>query len=265
MSSPSASDEAPTGAILLDNPHGPVARLTVSRPDKLNIVGAEMLASMLAHLQALAREPELRAVVLTGAGGRAFVGGADIAEMAGLDTRSARTFITGLHRVCDAIRKLPVPVVARIQGYCLGAGLEIAAACDLRVAAEGSVFAMPEVMVGIPSVIEAALLPNLIGWGRTRRLLLLGERIGATQAETWGLVERVVPPSALDAAIDEWTAALLAAGPRAIRAQKKLIGEWEEMTLRDAISAGIDSFANSFAHDEPGRLLGGFLDAKTKR
>ena len=110
-----------------------------------------------------------------------------------------------------ALRELPVPVIARINGYALGAGLEVAAACDLRVAASNAVFGMPEVKVGIPSVVEAALLPGLIGWGRTRELLLFGENIDAATALAWGLVEQVVAPDALDAAVEARLAALLSA------------------------------------------------------
>ena len=127
----------------------------------------------------VAADPDLRLAILTGAGGRAFVGGADIAEIAALDHASARRFITLVHHCCAAFRHLPVPVIARIDGYALGAGLELAAACDLRVASETSAFGMPEVAIGIPSVVEAALLPRLIGQGRARRLLLSGETIDA--------------------------------------------------------------------------------------
>src|SRR5439155_1086231 len=125
-------------------------------------------------VKALEVDPELRLVIVTGAGERAFVGGADINELAALDTDSAREFITLVHRCCDGFHRLPVPVIARIDGYALGAGLELAAACDLRVASNRAVFGMPEVRVGIPSVVEAALLPQLIGYGRARRLLLTG-------------------------------------------------------------------------------------------
>ena len=138
-------------------------------------------------------DPALRLVVLTGAGERAFVGGADINELAALDHDSARDFITLVHRCCDGFRRLPVPVIARIDGFALGAGLELAAACDLRVASDRSMFGMPEVAIGIPSVVEAALLPQLIGAGRARRLLLTGETIDAAEALAWGLVDGVAP------------------------------------------------------------------------
>ena len=131
------------------------------------------------RVEALGEREDLRAVVLTGAGDKAFIGGADIFEMATLDAESAEGFITLVHRSCDCLRALPVPVIARINGYALGAGLEVAAACDLRIASSNAVFGMPEVKVGIPSVVEAALLPGLIGWGRTRELLLFGENIDA--------------------------------------------------------------------------------------
>ncbi|MEK9661455.1 MAG: enoyl-CoA hydratase-related protein, partial [Alphaproteobacteria bacterium] len=146
--------------------------------------------------------------------------------------------------------------------YCLGGGLEIAAACDLRIAADDARFAMPEVRVGIPSVIEAALLPALIGWGRTRRLLFTGETIDAATAYDWGFVEEVVPAGALDAAVDRTVDAILAAEPRAVRLQKALIAEWEHLPLDSAIAAGIDTFAAAFQTDEPNRAMRAFIERK---
>jgi enoyl-CoA hydratase/carnithine racemase len=239
---------------------GMVARVTIDNATKLNVVGSALMAEFVAAIAALGAREDLRAVVLTGAGERAFIGGADIREMAGLDPARAREFITGLHRMCASLRDLPVPVIARVNGYALGAGLEVAAACDLRVAAGNAVFGMPEVRVGIPSVIEAALLPGLIGWGRTRELLLLGETIDAETALRWGLVERVVPAGGLDAAVEACLAALLKAGARATRLQKKLIREWEDLPVGGAIAAGIDCFADAYGTDEPSRLMRAFLD-----
>jgi len=239
---------------------GVVARVTIDNATKLNILGSALMAEFVAEVTALGAREDLRALVLTGAGDRAFIGGANIHEMAALDAAAARGFITGLHRMCAALRDLPVPVVARINGYALGAGLEVAAACDLRVAASNAVFGMPEVRVGIPSVIEAALLPGLIGWGRTRELLLLGESIDAETALRWGLVQKVVPADALDAAVESCLVTLLEAGPRAVRLQKKLIRQWEELPLSGAIAAGIDAFADAYATDEPSRLMRAFLD-----
>jgi enoyl-CoA hydratase len=221
------------------------------------------MIAFVAEVEALARRDDLRAVVLTGAGSQAFLGGANIHEMAALDAAGAQAFITLVHRTCACLRELPVPVIARVNGYALGAGLEVAAACDLRVAASNAVFGMPEVKVGIPSVVEAALLPGLIGWGRTRELLLFGENIDAATALAWGLVEQVVEPAALDAAVERRLEALLAAGPQAVRLQKKLIRDWENMSLSQAVRAGIESFKQAYATDEPARMMAEF--AKRRR
>lgn len=239
-----------------------VAIVTVDNPAKLNILDRAGIAALERTFRGLAAEDALRAVVLRGAGSRAFIGGADIRVMADLDRESARTFITSLHRACDAIRKLPVPVIARIEGYALGAGLEIAASCDLRIAADEARFGMPEVKVGIPSVIEAALLPRLVGWGRARWLIYTGEMLGAEEAGRWGLVERVVPSADLDAAVEACVSAILAAGPRAIRLQKRLIGEWEGLSLSEAITRGIDTFAEAYTSPEPGERMATFLGKK---
>ena len=237
---------------------GLVARVVLQNAAKLNTLNSHLMLSFVTELEALAKREELRAVVLTGAGEKAFIGGADIFEMATLDTEKAEAFITLVHRSCNALRELPVPVIARVNGYALGAGLEIAAACDLRVASSNAVFGMPEVKVGIPSVVEAALLPGLIGWGRTRELLLFGENIDAATALSWGLVEQVVAPEALDAAVEARLAALMTAGPQAVRLQKKLIRQWEDLTLSQAVRAGIESFTQAYATDEPARMMSHF-------
>jgi len=233
---------------------GHIVRVTIDNVRKLNTLNRALLEEIVRTVAPLDRDPDLRLVVVTGAGDRAFVGGADINELAALEPQSAREFITLVHRCCDAFRRLAVPVIARIDGYALGAGLELAAACDLRVASERAVFGMPEVRVGIPSVVEAALLPALIGAGRARRLVLTGETIGAAEALAWGLVDAVAPPERLDAVVEEFAAAILAGGPRAVRLQKALCREWEELPASAAIARGIDALVEAYATDEPRRM-----------
>lgn len=240
--------------ILVRNERG-VAYVTIANERKLNTLNSALMEEFIAAIQGLAADESLRAVVVTGAAGRAFVGGADIDEMASLNADSARAFITLLHRCCDGLRKLPVPVIGRIQGYALGGGLELAAACDLRVAAETAIFGMPEVKLGIPSVIEAALLPSLVGWGRTRQILFLGENFTAAEAAQWGLVELVVHTAELDASVERWIESILQAGSRAVRLQKQLIRAWEDLPLREAVAAGIDSFVAAWETEEPRRMM----------
>ena len=173
---------------------GTIAFLTVDNRAKLNTLDRALMSEFIGKVEALGARADLRALVLSGAGDKAFIGGASIPEMAALNRDTARDFITLVHRTCEALRRLPVPVIARIDGYALGAGLEVAVSCDLRVATTRAKFGMPETKVGIPSVVEAALIPQLIGYGRARELLMLGEIIDAETALRWGLVERVVAP-----------------------------------------------------------------------
>jgi enoyl-CoA hydratase len=240
------------------SPDDHVAFLTVHNPTRLNALSSAVMDAFVAAVEQLRRDEALRVLVVTGSGNRAFVGGADIDEMAHLDVTSARAFITRVHRCCEALRDLPVPVIARIDGYALGAGLELAAACDLRVATDTAQFGMPEVRLGMPSVVEAALLPTLVGWGHARELLLLGEIITAQEAARWGLIERVVPADQLDQAVERWIEAVLSAEPRAVRLQKQLIRKWEKLPLDAAIQAGIDCFETAFESDEPRRAIAKF-------
>ncbi|HJY18866.1 MAG TPA: enoyl-CoA hydratase [Xanthobacteraceae bacterium] len=249
-----------------ERPHGVVARLTINNARHLNALNSALMAEFVDVLARLAADQKLRAVVLTGAGDKSFIVGADIGEMAAItDGESAKAFITRLHLCCDAIRKFPVPVIARIAGYCFGAGLEIAAACDLRIASETSTFGMQEVKLGIPSVIEAALLPTLVGWGRAREIMLLGEKFSAADALAWGLLERVAPASAVDATVDACIESLMTSRPRAVRLQKRLMRQWEGLTLSAAIAAGIDAFAAAYASDEPAAAMRDFLTARPGR
>jgi enoyl-CoA hydratase/carnithine racemase len=243
-----------------------VAFVTLDNARRLNVMNAALMDALVETLSGLAGEESLRAVVLTGAGDRAFVGGADVDEMAAITSPdAARTFILKVHACCRAVRDLPVPVIARINGYCLGAGLELAAACDLRVASLGSTFGMPEVKLGIPSVVEAALLPGLIGWGRTRQVLLLGETFGAAEARTWRLIEECAPAAEIDAVIERWLAALMTSTPKAVRLQKALIRRWEDLPLTEAIAAGVEAFADAYRTDEPAQAMQAFQDARAAR
>src|SRR3982751_4639796 len=207
---------------------GGVARIFLNRPQKVNALDSPLLERLAAALEEPAADETVRVIVL-GGHGKAFCGGADVNELASLDATSARTFITRIHRACAAARTAPVPVVARLHGAVIGAGLELAAACDLRIAAHGTRFAMPEVRLGIPSVVEAALLPRLIGSGRAARPALPGEAIDAERAYAWGLVEALCDEAELDRQVAHVVDTLLAGERTALRMQKELLQHWEEL------------------------------------
>jgi enoyl-CoA hydratase len=239
-----------------------VVRLTICNAGPLNILGSAAIKGVREGLEALSSDRQIRALVIAGESERSIIGGADIKEMVRLDQASAEKFITGLRDLCEAVRTFPAPVIARLAGWCLGGGLEVAAACDLRIAAPDAKFGMPEVRVGIPSVIHAALLPRLIGWGRARWLIMTAENIDAATALSWGLVDVVAPEGGLDAAIEKAIEALLACGPEALRTQKALLRQWEELPLTESVNLSIEVFGRSFLTDEPKRLMQAFIDRK---
>lgn len=249
---------------LEDRRGGLVARLTIDNPKKLNILTRATLQELAKVMASVETNPQLRAVVITGAGAKAFIGGADLDTLGSLDPASAREFIGEIHSACAAMRECPVPVLARINGWCLGGGLELAASCDLRIAADSAVFGMPEVRLAIPSVVEAALLPRLVGAGRARWLVMTGETIGAADALAWGLVEKVVAAKDLDAGVNHALDAILAGDPEAIRAQKRLCKLWEEAPLTESIRASIDEFARSYESGEPKRRVAAFQKARKR-
>ncbi len=256
---------APVRIRLDRRPHGTVATVSIDNAAKMNRLGAEQIQGFIDAVTGLADDPDLRVLIVTGEGERAFMGGANLYELGALNPATARAFLTLIHRMSKVLRDLPVPVIARVNGWCLGAGLEVMAACDMRVAADTAMFGMPEVKVGLPSVVEAALLPQLIGWGRTKVLLYTGEAIDAKEAMSWGLVEKIVPPAQLDAAMEAWVSAIVESGPRAIRLQKELIREWEAMPVNDAIQAGIRSIGRAYETDEPTRLIGATIERLKSR
>ena len=241
---------------------GRVAYVTVNNPEKRNALGIAGKKQLAEAFRKLSRDKTLRVAVLTGAGERSFMAGADLAEMKDLTPKQALEVHTWVHRACQAIRALPVPVIARINGYCFGAGMELAASCDTRIGVTTARFGMPEVRFGIPSGMEACLLPQLIGWGKTRELVYTGDHIDATEAHRCGFLEKLVERSALDAGVDEWVTSILAAGPRAIRLQKKLVRDWERMSIAQAVRAGIRACTAARKTDEPRRLMAAFLERK---
>ena len=225
-------------------------------------MNSALMDEFVATMTELAADERLRAVVLNGAGPKAFIVGADINEMAGIkDAVQA----TGVHHPAASLLRgdpqsagagdRPHPRLLLRRRARNGGGLRRADRLG------GGLFGMPEVKLGIPSVIEAALLPTLVGWGRAREIMLLGETFTAAAALAWRLVEHVVPAAALDEAVEGWIGKLLTSKPRAVRLQKRLIRHWEDLPLAAAVQAGIEAFADAYCSQEPVIAMREFLSA----
>lgn len=230
-------------------------RITLNRPEKRNALSLELMEEMIAALREASGQPATRSIVIEGAG-KAFSAGHDLQEMIGRDEAFYRELFGVCTVMMETIHELSQPVIAKVNGVATAAGCQLVAACDLAVAADGARFATPGVNIGLFCTTPMVPVSRAIGRKRAMQLLLTGEPIDAAKALFWGLVDRVAPADELDAAVDELARPILAAGPRAIRVQKALILDWEELPLSAAITRGIDAFVSAFDSGEPGCMAG---------
>jgi enoyl-CoA hydratase len=221
--------------LLLTHADG-VATLTVNRPDKLNALNATVIGELGQAAEVLAADPAVRGVILTGAGAKAFVAGADITELASqspLEGKHRSLLGQAVFRRFEAMRK---PVIAAVNGFCLGGGCELAMACHLRIASTAARFGQPEVKLGIgPGYGATVRLPRLVGRGRALELLLSADMIGAEEAWRIGLVNRVVAPESLLAETEKLLRTILAQGPLAVAAVLEAVDAGFEMPQAEAL------------------------------
>lgn len=222
---------------------GKVEVVRLARPP-LNLIDSLMIQALTDVFRAL-RDAPPRACVLFCAGG-----GADVREMLRFDLESARIFITSLHRACATIRELDAPVIAAVDGPCLGAHLELAAACDLRIASETSTLGMPEIRVGIPSVIDAYWLALLCGLGNASAMLFEGGTIPAGEAFRIGLLNRVAADGALAHEALAWAHVIAGHSPAALVQQKRVLRDWTHDAYQAAAAASIERFVQTIAAGE---------------
>lgn len=243
---------------------GVIHTLTISNPKRLNVLTGDLMDTLREAIKARGNERGSRVLLLRGAGPAAWIGGIDSDELAAQDENSAVELARKLLDVCLEIRRVPVPVIAVIRGYCLGPGVEIAAACDMRLAATDASFGMSEVYAGMPAVAGAAILPHIIGAGRTRELLFTGHTIDTRTAFRWGLVQGMCPPGpALDNIVQAHVSDILLGKPRAIALQKRLCKLWEERPLRESMELGLKAFGKAFEGDEPAEYFRGRPDRRS--
>jgi enoyl-CoA hydratase/carnithine racemase len=210
---------------ILLNLEPPLATITLNRPDKLNAISPEMLAALEAALGEIEARRDVYVVIVTGAGERAFCVGADIKAWGALEPLDMwRQWIRDGHRVFDRLARLRQPTIAALNGYTLGGGLELALACDLRIAAENVQLGQPEVGIGtIPGWGGTRRLPQLIGLGRAKQMIFSGARIDATTAAHWGLVNEVVSAEELINRAQELTSQIASNAPLAVQFAKQAI------------------------------------------
>jgi enoyl-CoA hydratase len=242
---------------------GRLAWVTLDRPP-LNLIVPEMVEGIRSAFDDLRRDTTVGAVVVTGAG-RATTAGMQLQVLRDLTPATAKAFIASLHEAIHLVHDAPFPTICMINGACLGAGFELAMACDLRTAAPEATMGLPEIRVGIPSVIEAALLPGMVGPGRAAEMLLTGESVSAGRALEWGLVNRVVPLAELRAATADLAGRMLACAPTAVRLQKELIVRWRNTDQRTAVEYGVNAFGQSFATGEPREAMEAYLGKRKPR
>lgn len=240
------------------------ALVTIDRPEALNALSLEVIAEIAGHVDAISGDRSVRAVVITGAGERAFSAGADLARMHEASPPEAKAMAERGHALFAAIEALPVPVIAAINGYCLGGGCELALACDIRVASESAQIGLPEVGVGIfPGWGGTQRMPRLVGPGLAMELIATGRRIPAEEALRIGLVNRVLPPGDLLAHALDLGAQIARNAPAGVRAAKELVRLSAETGLTAGLAHERDRFALLFGTADQREGMGAFLEKRS--
>ena len=248
---------------LLVEDHDGVAVLTVNRPESLNALDVAVLGELEEALRALEADARARAVVLTGAGEKAFVAGADIAAMAKMSVAEAHAFSRAGQRVMSAIQRLRKPVVAAVNGFALGGGLELALACDFVYAAETAKFGAREVALGlIPGFGGTQHLARVVGPNRARELVFTAKIFSAQQAKEWGVVNELFPAGGVVAGAIETARQIAANSPRAVAAAKDAIASGLDMAREDGLRFEAALFGALFGGADPTEGLSAFLEKR---
>jgi enoyl-CoA hydratase len=251
---------------LLYEVNGAIARITVNRPDKLNALNSGVIAELDRAVAEVERDAAVRGVVLTGAGAKAFVAGADIAEIAAQGAVDGKARAQEGQRVFRRLERCGKPVIAAVNGFALGGGCELAMACHLRVAAEGARFGQPEVKLGIgPGYGGTVRLPRLVGRGRALELLLTGAMIDAQEALRIGLVNRVVPADRLLPESEQLLGTILENGPLAVRACLEAVDAGLDVGLDEALLLEANLFGLLSGTAEMREGTGAFLAKRPPR
>lgn len=240
-----------------------IATLLVNAPERHNVLNSDALSEMLCAVQEIGRDEGIRAVILSGAGDRAFIAGANINEMVSKSRDDALEFGRLGHAVANQIERLPQPVIAAVNGFALGGGCELALACDIRHCSDNAVFAQPEVQLGIPPGWGGSQrLVRVVGPGYGAEMIYSGKRIDAEQALRIGLVNEVHPVDALMDKVTELARSIAEASPQAVRAAKRLIALGRGASAASSLAEELRTFAEQFGGDEQREGMTAFLEKR---
>lgn len=247
--------------VLIDR-EGRVAILTIHRPDKLNALNEEVRVELLAALAAIETDDTVGVVVITGSGEKSFIAGADIGEFAGRSPFDQR-FAMRSPRIFDIMASFPKPVIAMINGFCLGGGCELSMSCDLRIASEKARFGQPEINLGlIPGGGGTQRMPRLVGMGQAMRLILSGDMIPAAEAKEIGLVDLVFPPEELRAKTLELAQKIASKSPLTLKVAKEAMRASEKLAIEDGITYERDLFCLCFSSKDKEEGVAAFLEKR---
>ena len=241
---------------------GRVGVVTVNRPDKLNALNIRTREDILAAFDEIEKDADVRVVVITGAGEKAFIAGADINEFAGKTAVQQRAVMKG-RRAFDAVEDFPKPVIAMINGFALGGGCELALACDIRVASSKAKLGQPEIKLGIiPGGGGTQRLTRLIGEGKAMELILTGDMISAEEAERLGLVNYVYPPEELEVKTMELAGKIAEMSPVALTLAKQSVKNAARMEIRAGLEAETELFALCFSSEDKEEGVRAFIEKR---
>jgi enoyl-CoA hydratase len=249
--------------VILVKKDGPIAVVTINRPKAFNSLNSDVLEGLGSAFDDIAMDDAIKVVIVTGAGEKAFVAGADIKQMVEMTPMEARAFMTKGHEVMNKIQYLEKPVIAAINGFCLGGGLELAMACDIRYASEKARLGLPEVGLGIhPGFGGTQRLARLVGRGKACEMVFTAVHVKADEALGIGLVQKVVPPEKLMEEVTGLATTITKQGPVAIKMAKASINQGLDSDFRTGLKYEIESVAQTFATDDLKEGMNAFIEKR---
>lgn len=248
---------------LLVKENGRVALLTVNRPEALNAINGDVISELIDAIGTYSEREDVAVIVITGGGEKSFIAGADLKHLSRLTPQEVFDFVEKGQELTFMIEKSPKVIMAMVNGYAFGGGLEVAMACDLIIASDNAIFGQPEVNLGIiPGMGGTQRLPRLVGRNITKELILSGEPINAERAYEVGLANRIFPPASLEVETMKIAETIASKAPLALRAAKRAINQGAETSLQEGCYLELNSFSLGFASNDSREGIAAFLEKR---